>query len=158
MLLFIAKSCLGVFAWLVVYLFVSVITNKISSRKSARPRWNARRPRHMANPLWALEELRDLRDPLFVADPEFTPFKIEALGSESETSDVSSVDARQFRSPVESPFYRFKREFPIPELVTGLPWRYFRHISPATVPEGEFIPLHLSCLSRKPEVQRPTSV
>jgi hypothetical protein len=153
MFLFIAKSCLGVLVWLLAYLFVSMIINGISSRKSTRPRWNARRPRHVANPLWALEELRDLRDPLFVADPEFTPFKIEALGSESETADVSSVDARQFRSPVESPFYRFEREFPIPELVAGLPWRYLQHTSPASAPENEFIPLHLSCLSRKPEVQ-----
>jgi hypothetical protein len=158
MFLFIAKSCLGVFAWLLAYLFVSLITDRISSRRATRPRWNARRPRHLANPLWALEELRDLRDPLFVADPEFTHFKIEALGSESETADVSSVDARQFRLPAESPFYRFEREFPIPELVAGLPWRYLRHASPAIVPEGEFIPLHLSCLSRKPEVQMPTSV
>jgi len=146
MFLFIAKSCLGVLAWLVAYLFVSMITN----RRSTRPRWNTRRPRHVANPLWALEELRDLRDPLFVADPEFTPFKIEALGSESETADVSSVDARQFRPPVESPFYRVEREFPIPELVAGLPWRYIRHISPATVPEGEFIPFAPILPQQKP--------
>jgi hypothetical protein len=94
----------------------------------------------VANPLWPLEELHDLRDPLFVADPKFTPFNIEALGCVSQTSDVPSV---------ESPFYRFKREFPIPKLVTGLAWRYFPHINAITAPEGEFVPLDLSCLSKR---------
>jgi len=117
-------------------------------RKLIRARFNARRSRYLANPLWPLEELHDLRDPLFVADPEFTPFKIEALRRDSQTSDLSSVDAVQLRSPVKSPFYRFKREFPIPELVAGLPWRYAHHISPPVVPDGEFLPLDLSCISR----------
>ena len=93
MLLFVVKSCLGLLAWLLAYMFVSVITNKLFSwsRKSSRPRWNTRRPRYLANPLWPLEELRDLRDPLSIADPEFAPLNIEALGCDSQTSDVSSV-------------------------------------------------------------------
>jgi hypothetical protein len=117
-------------------------------RKTIRVRWNTRRLRYLANPLWPLEELSDLRDPLFVADPEFAPFNIEALGRDSETSGLSSVDAGQLRSPVKSPCYRFKRELPIPELVTGLPWRHAQHISPPVVPEGNFLPLDFSCISR----------
>jgi hypothetical protein len=116
-------------------------------RKLIRARWNARRPRYLANPLWPLEGLHDVHDPLFVADPEFTRFDIEALGRDSQTSDVSSVHAGQLRSPVKSPFYRFKREFSIPELVTGLPWRYAQHIAPPVVPERELLPLDLSCIS-----------
>jgi hypothetical protein len=134
---FIAKSCLGLFIWLLAYFFVSAITKRLFP--STRPRWNARRRRYLANPLWPLEELRDLRDPPFVADPEFAPFKIEALRYDSQTSDVSSI---------ESPFYRFKREFPIPKLVTGLPWRYLPHIDAITAPEGDFVPLDLSWLSK----------
>jgi hypothetical protein len=38
------------------------------------------------NPLWPLEELRNLRNPPFVADPEFTPFAIDALGREAKGS------------------------------------------------------------------------
>ncbi|HEX7193538.1 MAG TPA: hypothetical protein VF207_01110, partial [Chthoniobacterales bacterium] len=49
------------------------------------------------------------------------PSKLTQIGSwtelcVSQTSDVPSV---------ESPFYRFKREFPIPKLVTGLAWRHY---------------------------------
>ena len=120
----------------------------MQQRKSTRARWKARRPRYPASPLWPLEELRDLRDPLFVADPEFTPFNIQALGCNSQTSDVSSVAAGQLRSPGKSAFYRFKRKFPIPELVTGLPWCYAQHVTPPGVPEGEFLPLDLSCIRR----------
>jgi hypothetical protein len=101
----------------------------------------------LANPLSPLEELRDLRDPPFVADPEFTSFNIDALRGDSQSS-VSSVDLRQFRPPERSRLYRFRRQFPIPQLVTGLPWRYARQNSPAIVPEGEFIPLDLSYISR----------
>ena len=119
----------------------------MQQRKFIRARWNARRPRYLANPLWPLEELRDLRDPLFAADPEFTPFDIEALGRDSQTSDVFLVHAGQLLSPVKSPLYQFEREFPIPKLVTGLPWRYAQHITPPVVPEGEFLPLDLSFIT-----------
>ena len=119
----------------------------MQQRKFIRARWNARRPRYLANPLWPLEELRDLRDPLFAADPEFTPFDIEALRRDSQTSDVFLVHAGQLLSPVKSPLYQFEREFPIPKLVTGLPWRYAQHITPPVVPEGEFLPLDLSFIT-----------
>lgn len=115
----------------------------MQQRKFIRARWNARRPRYLANPLWPLEELRDLRDPLFVADPEFTPVDIEGLGRDPQNPDVSPI---QLRSPVKSQFCRFNRKFPIPELVTCLPWRH-AHITPPVVPEGELVPLDLSCIS-----------
>ena len=47
-------------------------------REFIRVRSDPRRRRYLANPLWPLEELHDLRNPPFVADPEFTPFDIYA--------------------------------------------------------------------------------
>ena len=82
----------------------------------------------MANPLWPLEELRDLGDPPFVADPEFTPFDIDALRPH---------DGSAFASPS-------KTQFPIPRLVSGLPWRFAESILSPIVPDGEFAPLDLS--------------
>jgi hypothetical protein len=38
------------------------------------------------NPLWPLEELRNLRNPPFVADPEFAPVVIGALGFGADLS------------------------------------------------------------------------
>ena len=50
-------------------------------RKFIRARSYPRRlGRYQAgNPLWPLEELHDLHKPPFVAEPEFTPFDIDAL-------------------------------------------------------------------------------
>ena len=99
-------------------------------RKFVRARKDPRRRRYLAaNPLWTLEELRNLRIPPFVADPEFTPFEIDALGC-----DPQSVPAL------------LSREFPIPPLVGGLPWRYAENIKRPVVPEAEFAPLDLSCI------------
>ena len=81
----------------------------------------------MANPLWPLEELRDLGDPPFVADPEFTPFDIDALRPH---------DGSAFALPS-------KTQFPIPRLVSGLPWRFAESILSPIVPDGEFAPLDL---------------
>ena len=122
-------------------------------RKSSRPRWDARRRRYLANPLWPLEELRDLRDPLFVADPEFTSFKIDALRSDLQTSGLASRGVRQARRPAKSKFYRFRREFSIPPLVTGLPWRYDRQINPPPVPEAELTRIDLSYIGDRPHAQ-----
>jgi hypothetical protein len=84
--------------------------------------------RCLANPLWPLEELRDLRNRPFVADPEFTPVDIDALRPH---------DRSVFASPS-------KTQFPIPRLVSGLPWRFAENILSPIVPDVEFAPLDLS--------------
>ena len=119
--------------------------------KSTRRRWDARRRRYLANPLWPLEELRDLGDPLFVADPEFTSLKIEALRGDFQISGSASGDAPQVRWPAK--FCRFKRESSIPALVTGLPWRYSRQINAPTVPEAELVPFDLSYIGDRSQIQ-----
>jgi hypothetical protein len=91
------------------------------------------------NPLWPLEDLRNLRRPPFVADPEFTPFAIEALGSRPQNS--FSFTAR--------------REFPIPKLVSGLPWRFVEQTRRPVVPESDFTPLDLSYVNRSAPHPRP---
>ena len=57
----------------------------MSQRKIIRVRNDTRRRRRYlpSNPLWPLEELCDLRNPPFVADPEFTPFDVVFDAEES---------------------------------------------------------------------------
>jgi hypothetical protein len=99
------------------------------------------RKRYAANPLWPLEELRDLCDPPFVADPEFTRFDIDALGSQDRRVSAPTLGrgSGQLRS--------FTTKFPIPPLVLGLPWRFAQHIATPVVPDAEFAPLKLSLLA-----------
>jgi hypothetical protein len=97
-----------------------------------------------ANPLWPLEELHDLRNAPFVADPEFTRLDICALGPGSEGAAApSTVPAPEHPSKPRR-FPTVRREFPIPHLVSGLPWRFAQHIKPPVVPESEFTPFYLS--------------
>lgn len=108
-------------------------------RKSVRARNDPRNRRYLAaNPLWTLEELRNLHNPPFVAEPEFTPFEIDALGCHPKSASALPSD----RS------HTVLREFPIPPLVGGLPWRYAEHIKRPVVPDPEFAPLDLSCIGR----------
>ena len=73
-------------------------------RKFVRARNDLRNRGYLAaNPLWALEELRNLRNPPFVADPEFTPFEIDALGCHPKSGSALPSD----RS------YSVRREFSI---------------------------------------------
>jgi len=97
-----------------------------------------------ANPLWTLEELHGLRHPPFVADPEFTPFDIEALGEDLQNASTSPSDSTQVRPPKRRHFYAVRGEFAIPHLVAGLPWRFAQHLKGPVVPEAEFAPLDLS--------------
>jgi hypothetical protein len=65
-----------------------VASNPVDSlmppKKSSAPGRDLKtRKRYVANPLWPLEELRDLGDPPFVADPEFTRFDASAAASAS---------------------------------------------------------------------------
>ena len=45
--------------------------------------------------------------------------------------------------------YTVRREFPISQLVAGLPWRFAQHVKRPIVPEAEFTPLDLSYISRQ---------
>jgi hypothetical protein len=47
------------------------------------------------NPLWPLEELRNLRNPPVVVDPEFTPLAIEALGCQTKNAVGPTVDSQE---------------------------------------------------------------
>jgi hypothetical protein len=108
-------------------------------QKSSAPGCDLKtRKRYVANPLWPLEELRDLSDPPFVADPEFTRFDIDALRSQERRVSAPTLARRsgQLRS--------YAREFPIPPLVSGLPWRCAQPIRLPVVPDTEFAPLKLS--------------
>jgi hypothetical protein len=114
-------------------------------RKFIRVRSDQRRlGRYLVgNPLWPLEELHDLRNPPFVADPEFTPFDIDAFGCDAQSAPASPSDRTQVRPSKHRRLYTFRREFPIPRLVAGLPWRFAQHIKRPVVPEVEFAPLDL---------------
>jgi hypothetical protein len=122
----------------------------MSQRKIIRDRNEARRRRHYltGNPLWPLEELYDLRNPLFVADPEFTPFDVHALGCDSKNALASPSDPAQVPPSKHWCSRTVLRKFPIPQLVAGLPWRFAQHIRRPVVPEAEFAPLDLSYISR----------
>ena len=117
-------------------------------RKFIRIRGVRRRlGRYLAgNPLWPLEELYDLRDPPFVADPEFTPFEIDALACDPKSTPTLPSDSTQVRPSKHGRLHTVRREFPIPPLVGGIPWRYAEYIKRPVVPEGEFAPLDLSCI------------
>jgi hypothetical protein len=105
-------------------------------RKFVRARNDPRRRQYLAaNPLWTLEELYNLRNPPFVADPEFTPFRIDALGYDPKSVAAFLSDATQVG-------------FPIPQLFGGLPWRYTEYIKRPVVSDPEFAPLDLSCIGR----------
>jgi hypothetical protein len=100
------------------------------------------------NPLWPLEELHNLRKPRFVADPELTPLAIEALRSKTESSSASTPDNTHIgTATLDRPFVRL-REFPIPPLVGGMPWRFRDHGGCRIVPDPEFTPLDLAFFRR----------
>ena len=124
------------------------------SKRKSRPRWDARRRRYLANPLWPLEELRDLfHNPPIVADPEFTSFKIKALRRDLQAFRMARGDVRPVRWSANPAVYCAKREFAIPALVAGLPWRYdSRQINPVPVPEGELTRIDLSYIASRPQV------
>ena len=63
---------------------------RVRSDPSRRGGWLA------GNPLWPLEELHDLRNPRFVADPEFTPFDIDALGCDPKVPRRRQAILRKF--------------------------------------------------------------
>jgi hypothetical protein len=61
------------------------------------------------NPLWPLEELRNLRNPPVVADPEFTPLAIDALGCRAKDAFALAPEyIRQVETDLKATFHGFK--------------------------------------------------
>ena len=89
------------------------------------------------NPLWPLEELGNVRNPLFVADPEFLPCDIDAL--DRQKTPVLPDDAVQLRLSK----HVCQHGVPLPHLVLGLPWRFTGDTERPIVPETDFVPLDL---------------
>jgi hypothetical protein len=90
---------------------------------------------HPANPLWPLAELGDLGKPRLIADPEFTSF------------DLIVLDRRNRWTPAEDP--ASQAQFPIPPLVTGLPWRFAKDTTTPVVPDQDFAPFQLQYIARR---------
>lgn len=93
------------------------------------------------NPLSTLEELRELRNPRFVPEPEFTRFDVSRLGSDCRSEYQSQDRLTQAQR-------HFEVEYPIPVIVSGLPWRYAQDMSPRVVPDPEVPRLDLSHLAK----------
>ena len=96
------------------------------------------------NPLWPLEELRNLRNLGFVADPELKPLVIDAPGTQAKDAFASGLDTEQVRRPVVWRLFVGRRESRIPHLVGGMPWRFREYSTSRIVPDPEFAPLDLS--------------
>ena len=97
--------------------------------------------RYMAgNLLWPLEELSNVRNPGFVADPEFVPYDIDAL--DRRKAPASPNDAVQLRAAK----YLCQHGIRLPHLLTGLPWRFAGDTERPIVPETDFVPLDLNKL------------
>lgn len=97
-----------------------------------------------ANPLWPLAELRDLRNPLFVPDPEFIRFDLNALSEDCPRASLSSKEGSRCHSLERAP-----TEFPIPRLVTGLPWRYAKDTTTPVVPDRAFVSFELRYIAQR---------
>ena len=106
------------------------------------------RKRYLANPLWPLEELRDLGDPPFVADPEFTRFDLNALGGD-DCRGASLASSKAPRCHLSKRGKLFKARFPIPPLVAGLPWRFAKDMHCPVLPDPAFAPFDLCYIPRR---------
>jgi hypothetical protein len=129
-----------------------VASNQVDSpmppRKSSVPGSDLKtRNLNVAYPFWPLDELRDLGDPPFVADPEFTRFDLNALGgNDYRCASLSSSQATRFHLPERgNPFMAL---FPIPPLVAGLPWRFAKDIQCPVLPDPDFAPFDLCFIER----------
>jgi hypothetical protein len=89
------------------------------------------------NPLWPLEELRNVRNPRLVADPEFLPCDIDAV--DRRKAPASPNDAVHLRPSK----HVCQRGIPLPHLVVGLPWRFTGDTERPIVAETDFVPLDL---------------
>jgi hypothetical protein len=112
-------------------------------KKSSGPGYDLKtRKRYVANPLWPLEELRDLSDPPFVADPAFTQFDLNALGGD-DCRSASLSSSKATRCHLSKRGKVLKAEFQIPPLVAGLPWRFAKDMQCPVLPDPDFAPLDL---------------
>lgn len=100
------------------------------------------------NPLWPLEELRNLRTPPVVAGPELTPLAIGALRGQAKEAFAPALDGTQVKWRVGRHSFVGRTEFRIPLLVGGMPWRFQGQSGCRIVPDPEFVPLDRSFLSR----------
>jgi hypothetical protein len=94
-----------------------------------------------------MQELRDLRNPLFVPDQEFIRFDMNALSEDCPPASLSSKEGPRCHS-LERLHLR-QTEFPIPRLVTGLPWRYAKDTTTPVVPDPSFVPFELRYIARR---------
>jgi len=103
---------------------------------------------NVAYPFWPLDELRDLGNPPFVADPEFTRFDLNALGRDDcRCASLSSSKATRCHMPKRGKL--FKAEFPIPPLVAGLPWRFAKGMQCPVLPDPDFASFDLCYIPRR---------
>jgi hypothetical protein len=113
-----------------------VVDSVMRPKKSSTPGRDLKtRGIHPANPLWPLAELGDLGKPRLIADPEFTSF------------DLTVLDRRNRWTPAKGPAP--KAEFPIPRLVSGLPWRFAKDATTPVVPDPDFAPFQLGYIAAK---------
>jgi hypothetical protein len=122
----------------------------MTPRKSSAPGCNLEktRKRYVANPLWPLEELRDLRDAPFVADPVFAQFDLNALGGD-DCRGASSSSSKAPRCHLSKRGRLVKAEFPIPALVAGLPWRFAKGMQRPVLPDPDFASFDLCYIPRR---------
>jgi hypothetical protein len=100
-----------------------------------------------ANPLWPLQELRNLRNPPFVPEPEFTLFDVNPLRSERRIVRPLLNLATHHCPPTHKRC--FKVYYPTPRLVSGLPWRFAKSTDYPVVADPEFARLDLSNIARR---------
>jgi hypothetical protein len=116
--------------------------------KSTKPRRDRNiRGRYLADLLWPLQRLLNLRNPPFVPEPEFTRFDINPLRSEHGIArGLLNPSTHQYPLTRER-FFRVN--YPIPRMVSGLPWRFAKRMDTPVVPDPEFARLDLSNIARR---------
>jgi hypothetical protein len=100
------------------------------------------------NPLWPLEELRNLRTQPVVAEAELTPLAIDALGGQAKEAFAPALSGIQVKWRVGRHSFLGRTKFRIPLLIGGMPWRFQGQSGCRIVPDPEFVSLDLSFLSR----------
>jgi hypothetical protein len=124
------------------------LTDPMRQNKWSRPSSDQYgRTLYPPNPLWPLAELRDLHAPSFVPDPEFIRFDLNALNAGDYSHSSLSSKEGTGSSLQRERFFRV--EFPIPRLVTGLPWRFAKDTTTPVVPDPAFVPFEIGHIARR---------
>jgi hypothetical protein len=127
----------------------SQVDSLMPSKKSYAPGCDLKtRKRYVANPLWPLQELRDLGAPPFVADPAFTRFDLNALGG-ADCRGASLPSSKATPCHLSKRGKLLKARFPIPPLVAGLPWRFAKDMHCPVLPDPAFAPFDLCYIPRR---------